>query len=136
MTIDEQFQQLLNELANARKLVKEMASSYQTACDELVENYEKIYNENCKLREEHNISDISLLDENEKLKSSISDYVNVVLHDRKEIDRLNNIMKEARKYIYKNKEGTDYSGDRIIYLDEEQIEELLKILGDDENGNN
>ena len=34
----------------------------------LSENYNRIYNENCKLREEHNITDISLLDENEKLK--------------------------------------------------------------------
>ena len=32
------------------------------------ENYERIYNENCKLREEHNITDIKLLDENNRLK--------------------------------------------------------------------
>ena len=35
---------------------------------ELSENYDRIYNENCKLREEHNITNISLLDENYKLK--------------------------------------------------------------------
>ena len=34
------------------------------------ENYDRIYNENCKLREEHNINDISLLDENQKLKDN------------------------------------------------------------------
>ena len=46
---------------------------------------------------------------------------------------LKSIIKKAKEYIYKNKEGTDYSGDRIIYLDEEQIKELLEILqGSDE----
>lgn len=37
---------------------------------QLKENYERIYNENCKLREEHNITDINLLDENYKLKDN------------------------------------------------------------------
>ena len=37
----------------------------------LQENYDRIYNENCKLREEHNINDISLLDENYRLKKVI-----------------------------------------------------------------
>lgn len=37
---------------------------------QLKENYGRIYNENCKLREEHNITDISLLDENYKLKDN------------------------------------------------------------------
>ena len=37
---------------------------------QLKESYERIYNENCKLREEHNITDISLLDENYKLKDN------------------------------------------------------------------
>ena len=35
----------------------------------------RLYNENCKLREEHNITDISLLDENYKLQQK---YVNAV----------------------------------------------------------
>lgn len=38
----------------------------------LQENYERIYNENCKLRKEHNITDISLLDENNRLKGSLN----------------------------------------------------------------
>ena len=37
----------------------------------LKENYERIYNENCILREKHNINDIDLLDENTKLKEVI-----------------------------------------------------------------
>jgi len=41
--------------------------------EKLKDNYERIYNENCILRENHNINDISLLDENEKLKSIIKE---------------------------------------------------------------
>lgn len=37
----------------------------------LQENYERIYNENCILKEKHNITDISLLDENYNLKKII-----------------------------------------------------------------
>ena len=39
---------------------------------QLKENYERIYNENCILREKHNINDIGLLDENYKLKQIIN----------------------------------------------------------------
>lgn len=35
----------------------------------LQKDYERIYNENCKLREQHNINDISLLDELQDYKS-------------------------------------------------------------------
>lgn len=43
---------------------------YNKKNKQLKENYERIYNENCKLREEHNITDINLLDENYKLKDN------------------------------------------------------------------
>ena len=46
----------------------------------LKENYDKIYNENCKLREEHNITDISLLDENYKLKDKISKIETIIIN--------------------------------------------------------
>lgn len=36
----------------------------------LKENYDRIYNENCKLRDSHNITDISLLDKNERLENN------------------------------------------------------------------
>lgn len=39
----------------------------------LEKNYNRIYNENCKLREQHNITDISLLDENQKLNKIIDE---------------------------------------------------------------
>ena len=46
----------------------------------LEENYDRIYNENCKLREEHNITDISLLDENYKLKDKISKIETLIIN--------------------------------------------------------
>lgn len=51
------------------QMIEQLQQEYQ----QLEENYNRIYNENCKLREEHNITDISLLDENEKLKQEIID---------------------------------------------------------------
>lgn len=44
----------------------------------LQENYDRIYAENCKLREEHNINDISLLDENYRLKKGIDKAMNIL----------------------------------------------------------
>ena len=41
--------------------------------DKLKAKYERIYNENCKLREQHNINDISLLDENNRLNNIINE---------------------------------------------------------------
>lgn len=41
--------------------------------DRLNKEYERIYNENCKLREEHNITDIKLLDENNRLNNIIDE---------------------------------------------------------------
>ena len=58
------------------QMIEELQQEYQ----QLEENYNRIYNENCKLREEHNITDISLLDENEKLQQEINNLA-------KEVDR-------------------------------------------------
>lgn len=48
----------------------ELTEKYAEENKQLKENYDRIYNENCKLREEHNISDIDLLDENYRLKDN------------------------------------------------------------------
>lgn len=49
----------------------QMIEQLQQEHQQLNENYNRIYNENCKLRKEHNITDISLLDENEKLQQEV-----------------------------------------------------------------
>lgn len=59
------------------KLIKEL-KEVKKENRQLKENYDRIYNENCKLREEHNITDISLLDENYKLKKQKSDVVEYI----------------------------------------------------------
>ena len=53
---------------------------------QLKENYDRIYNENCKLREKHNITDISLLDENYKLKKQKADVVEYIKYQLSNLD--------------------------------------------------
>ena len=63
----------IEDLANAVNRLKKVPT-YDELLKEnqkLKENYERIYNENCILREKHNINDIGLLDENYKLKQII-----------------------------------------------------------------
>lgn len=67
---------------------------------QLKENYDRIYNENCKLREEHNITDISLLDENQQLKKQKDDVVELIKARIKENEGHINARMEI--YHYKN----------------------------------
>ena len=55
-----------------QKLKNEVVYS-KVEIDRLNKEYERIYNENCKLRENHNINDITLLDENERLNNIINE---------------------------------------------------------------
>ena len=82
----------------------------------LKENYERIYNENCILRENHSITDISLLDENQRLKE---------------------VLNEIKKYIedntYKTEWGDELQDNESLnindYLtDEEFVVGILEIL--------
>ena len=66
------------DVIEAKRII-EFMNILQKDCDQLRDNYERIYNENCKLRERHNIIDISLLDENYKLESNwnkLKEYLN------------------------------------------------------------
>ena len=56
--------------------------------DKLKAEYERIYNENCKLREQHNINDISLLDENNRLNNIINECADDILKELKENNHL------------------------------------------------
>lgn len=81
-----------------------------------------------------------LLGEIERLQENIGNYVNIVLHDRKEIDRLNNIINKIDKML-----GADTHCENIYYaigvllnksfFDIKMVdnEELLNILGSDKN---
>lgn len=113
---------------------------------QLKENYERIYNENCKLRENHNINDISLLDENNKLKEELNKYkfpsckakdievvrANLVdmMRKNKRLEQENEQLKEDKKkardklYCY----GEAFDG-KIL---QQFQKEMLEILGDKE----
>ena len=65
----------------------------------------------------------------ERLKEDISNYVKITLHDRKEIDRLNNIINELEKYI--NEEYIyDELGMKIFDASELQ-DKLQELKGSD-----
>lgn len=60
-----------NEIVEDNQKLKNEVVYSKVEIDRLNKEYERIYNENCKLREEHNITDIKLLDENERLNNII-----------------------------------------------------------------
>lgn len=62
-----------NEIVEDNQKLKNEVVYSKTEIDRLNKEYERIYNENCKLREEHNITDIKLLDENNRLKNIIDE---------------------------------------------------------------
>lgn len=71
--------------------------------DRLNKEYERIYNENCKLRENHNINDITLLDENE---------------------RLNRIIDNIFKFMQKKYDNGDLTGFTISFMELQNLKEL------------
>lgn len=62
-----------NEIVEDNQRLKNLVVYSKVEIDRLNKEYERIYNENCKLREEHNITDIKLLDENNRLKNIIDE---------------------------------------------------------------
>lgn len=61
-----------NEIVEDNQKLKNEVVYSKVEIDRLNKEYERIYNENCKLRENHNINDITLLDENERLNNVIN----------------------------------------------------------------
>lgn len=78
MNEEEFLNRLLNKIAkefgyDAASTLELIVMTKDKQVEQLNEEYERIYNENCKLREEHNITDIKLLDENNRLKNIINE---------------------------------------------------------------
>lgn len=67
--------------AIAKEVVLSEIENLQQENKQLKANYERLYNENCKLREEHNINDISLLDENYRLKDNWNKLKEYLIND-------------------------------------------------------
>lgn len=78
MNEEEFLNRLINKIAkefgyDAASTLKLIVMTKDKQVEQLNKEYERIYNENCKLREEHNITDIKLLDENNRLKNIIDE---------------------------------------------------------------
>ena len=65
---------------------------------QLEENYDRIYNENCILREKHNINDIGLLDENYKLQKVIDKAIEYIRSNDIEVLKYHDIPSETSSY--------------------------------------
>lgn len=76
---------------------------YEKEIERLNKEYERIYNENCKLRENHNINDITLLDENE---------------------RLNRIIDNIFKFMQNKYDNSDLTGFTISFMELQDLKEL------------
>ena len=90
---------LLDYITNLQQQIKE----YQ-------QDYERLYIEDCKLRENHNIDDISLLDENYKLQQDLEKANEIIEKDRQfykcrideniKLREENERLKEENKHIF------------------------------------
>ena len=92
-----------NEIVEDNQKLKNEVVYSKVEIDRLNKEYERIYNENCKLREEHNITDIKLLDEN---------------------NRLNNIINELEKYLEEESKYDEY----VDLFYREHMGSVLEIL--------
>ena len=102
-----------NEIVEDNQRLKNELVYSKVEIDRLNKEYERIYNENCKLRENHNINDITLLDENE---------------------RLNNIINELEKWLEERTYGmNEIHTYKIGALEDEVILDKLKTLKETNN---
>ena len=84
----------IKELQKQDEYFKEL----QQENKKLEENYDRIYNENCILREKHNINDIGLLDENYKLQKVIDKAIEYIESNDIEVLKYHDIPSETTSY--------------------------------------
>lgn len=104
MIIEEK--ELYNEVLSNKILIQELRDTIDNQreeIDRLNKEYERIYNENCKLRENHNINDITLLDENE---------------------RLNRIIDNIFKFMQNKYDNSDLTGFTISFMELQDLKQL------------
>ena len=95
----------------------------------LNKEYERIYNENCKLRENHNINDITLLDENERLNNIIKELSKDVDMWNKKYNEQFNIITELEKWLEERTYGmNEIHTYKMGALEDEVILNKLKKL--------
>lgn len=92
-----------NEIVEDNQKLKNEVVYSKVEIDRLNKEYERIYNENCKLRENHNINDITLLDENE---------------------RLNRIIDNIFKFMQNKYDNSDLTGFTISFMELQDLKQL------------
>ena len=92
-----------NEIVEDNQKLKNEIVYSKVEIDRLNKEYERIYNENCKLRENHNINDITLLDENE---------------------RLNRIIDNIFKFMQNKYDNSDLTGFTISFMELQDLKAL------------
>lgn len=112
---------VIEELEKAEDTIKQLQQENQ----QLKENYDRIYNENCKLRGEHNITDISLLDENQQLKKQKDD---VVENAKEKIKRYESYINDLKNGNYPSPTVRQERQELIFRIKEQK--DLLRMLGE------
>lgn len=121
-----------NELVEDNQKLKNEVVYSKVEIDRLNKEYERIYNENCKLRENHNINDITLLDENERLNNIIKELSKDVDMWNKKYNEQFNIINELEKWLEDNlgncRTNQNYTSNQIYNLKEDTYYRCLNKL--------
>ena len=112
-----------NEIVEDNQKLKNEVVYSKVEIDRLNKEYERIYNENCKLRENHNINDITLLDENERLNNIIEELSKDVDMWNKKYNEQFDIINELEKWLEDNlgicRTNQNYTSNQIYNLKED-----------------
>ena len=123
-----------NEIVEDNQKLKNEVVYSKVEIDRLNKEYERIYNENCKLRENHNINDITLLDENERLNNIIKELSKDVDMWNKKYNEQFNIITELEKWLEERTYGmNEIHTYKIGALEDEVILNKLKALKENNN---
>ena len=121
-----------NEIVDDNQKLKNEVVYSKVEIDRLNKEYERIYNENCKLRENHNINDITLLDENERLNNIIKELSKDVDMWNKKYNEQFDIINELEKWLEDNlgncRTNQNYTSNQIYNLKEDTYYRCLDKL--------
>ena len=127
----------ITNLQQDNEMYAQLKDEYEEEIKDLQQNYNRIYNEDCKLREEHNITDISLLDENyklqqenERLKKDVELFKSDLISSTNTGLSLITKIDKAIEYIQNNMQYDDNIDDNWV-----MTKELLNILQGEDNEN-
>lgn len=104
-------------------------TNLQQEIEEYKKDYDRLYIEDCKLRENHNIDDISLLDENYKLQQDLDKANDIIAKDRQffkcRMDEYVELKKE-NEFLKLNNPEQNIEHFRIVKENRRKIDNLRK----------